>query len=138
MGGMSTEELGKMIADHMENGFLENIIDMFMHDNSLYQLVGLLIQDERVRVRIGVTAMMEELSSRDKEHVSEAVAGLLHLLEHEEPYVRGDAANLLGIIGDASALPFLEKSASDKNSSVQLLSSEAIAEIRGRVGKRIE
>jgi len=42
----------RMIADHMENGFLENIIDMFRHDTTLYSLVGELIQDERVRVRL--------------------------------------------------------------------------------------
>ena len=56
-------DLVLLIADHMENGFLENIVDMFMHDSSLYKLTGSLIQDERVRVRIGITALMEELKT---------------------------------------------------------------------------
>ena len=79
-----------LIADHMENGFLENIIDMFRHDRGLYLLIGELIQDERVRVRVGITALMEELKKTDAENVSLSVPSLLPLLSHAEPVVRGD------------------------------------------------
>ncbi len=37
------QPLMNLIADHMESGFLENIIDMFRHDKSLYPLIGELI-----------------------------------------------------------------------------------------------
>ncbi len=114
----------------MEAGFLENIIDMFRHDSSLYSLVGDLIQDERVRVRMGVTAMMEELKVRDPGNISRAVSSLLPLLDHEEDFVRGDAVNLLGIAGGESALPFLEKALTDKNPNVRLIAREAIEETR--------
>jgi HEAT repeat protein len=130
---MSTDDLLTMIADYMENGFLENIIDMFRHDSSLYPLVGTLIQDERVRVRIGVTAMLEELVRLDAEHVAEAAPGLIRALEHTEPFIRGDAANLLGIIGDCAALPFLRKAADwDEDPNVRLLAEEAINDISAR------
>ena len=119
-----------LIADHMEAGFLENIVDMFRHDSNLYGLVGGLIQDERVRVRVGVTAMMEELKARDGDNLSKAVESLLPLLEHGEAFVRGDAANLLGIAGDQSIIPFLEKALSDENANVRLIAREAIEEIR--------
>ena len=124
---------GTMIADYMEKGFLENIIDMFRHDSSLYQLIGELIQDERVRVRIGVTALMEELKRLDGHNVPSALSGLLPLVCHDNPVVRGDASNLLGIIGDASALPSLEKALSDENASVRLIAGEAVDEIRNRL-----
>jgi len=128
---MSDGELRQMIADYMENGFLENIIDMFRHDSGLYSLVGELIQDERVRVRLGITAMMEELSRSDAAAAAGAVSGLLPLLRHTEAHIRGDAANLLGLIGDESALPFLRDALRDDNPSVRLLVQEAIAELTG-------
>lgn len=122
-------DLVQLIADHMENGFLENIIDMFRHDSNLYQLIADLIQDERVRVRIGITALMEELKKLDAENISGAVPVLLPLLDHAEPFVRGDSANLLGIIGDRNTLSYLEKMLADENENVRLIAKEAIEEI---------
>lgn len=126
----SDQALITLIADYMENGFLENIIDMFRHDRSLYSLTGSLIQDERVRVRIGVTALMEELKKLDAENIFAAVHGLLPLLAHSKPVVRGDAANLLGIIGDENVISPLENLSEDENENVRLIAKEAIAEIR--------
>ena len=126
----SDQSLITLIADYMENGFLENIIDMFRHDGSLYSHIGSLIQDERVRVRIGITALMEELKKLDAENIFAAVHGLLPLLDHAESVVRGDAANLLGIIGDENAISPLEKLLEDENENVRLIAKEAIAEIR--------
>jgi HEAT repeat protein len=122
-------DLVQLIADHMENGFLENIIDMFRHDSSLYQLTASLIQDERVRVRIGITALMEELKNLDPENISGAIPVLLPLLDHAEPFVRGDSANLLGIIGDRNTLSYLEKMLADENENVRLIAKEAIEEM---------
>jgi HEAT repeat protein len=122
--------LKTMIADYMEAGFLENIVDMFRHDSSLYSLVGDLIQDERVRVRVGVTALIEELTACDRVNVSKAVGNLLPLLNHKEPIVRGDASNLLGIIGDKRAIPLLESVLMDENPDVRMIAKEAVEEIR--------
>ncbi len=123
-------DLRSMIADYMEKGFLENIIDMYKHDSGLYALIGELIQDERMRVRIGVTALMEELKIHDKGNASKAVSNLLPLLSHDDPVVRGDASNLLGIIRDKSAMPFLEKLLTDVNPNVRIIAKEAIEEIK--------
>ncbi len=121
-----------MIADYMEKGFLENIIDMFRHDRRLYGIVGELIQDERVRVRIGVTALMEELSLLDAHYVRDAVSDLLPLLDHENPVIRGDVSNILGIIADKTVLPFLERRLTDDNPDVRIILKEAIEEIKVR------
>jgi hypothetical protein len=32
-------DLEKMIADYMEGGLLDNIVDMFKHDKGLYQYI---------------------------------------------------------------------------------------------------
>ena len=124
------KEFQDMIADYMEKGFLENIIDMFKHDHSLCCLIGELIQDDRMRVRIGVTALVEELSGAGGIDLRAAVPGLLPLLHREEPVIRGDAVNLLGIIGDESALPALEEALADADPSVRMLAGEAMADIR--------
>lgn len=122
-------DLLQMIGEYMENGFLENIIDMFRHDTTLYSLVGELIQDERVRVRLGVTALMEELRKIDPGHVMLALDHLMPLLDHADAVVRGDAANLIGIIGDRTSLPRLKALLDDENGSVRIIAREAVQEI---------
>jgi HEAT repeat protein len=123
-------DLEQMIADYMENGFLDNIIDMFRHDNSLYDLIGTLIQDERVRVRVGITALMEELKKLDPANIIRAQKNLLPLLDHAVAVVRGDAANLIGIIGDRGSLPFLELCLLDVHEGVRMVAREAIAQVQ--------
>jgi len=122
-------DLEQMISDYMENGFLDNIIDMFRHDNSLYDLIGKLIQDERVRVRVGITALMEELKKLDPANIIRAQKNLLPLLDHTVAVVRGDAANLIGIIGDRGSLPFLEKCLLDDHEGVRIIAQEAITQL---------
>jgi len=104
---MQDDELLKLIADHMEGGFLENITDMFRHDPSLYRFLPELMSDERGRVRLGTVALVEGLRA---EYLSEIEAQVPHvslLLKHDAPVVRGDAAYLLGIIGGEEALRHL-------------------------------
>ncbi len=105
---------------------------MFRHDSSLYRFVGELIQDERVRVRIGITAMMEELRSLDSCNLPAAVPVLLPLLDHDKAVVRGDVANILGLIGDKSLLPALENMLDDEDPDVRIIAGEAIGEIMAR------
>jgi HEAT repeat protein len=119
----------KMIADHMENGFLENIVDMFKHDRSLYPLIGDLLGDERSRVRIGAVALIETLQEEDAEHVASAIPGVAERLKDPNATIRGDAAYLLGIIGHRDALPFLKETLSDDHELVQESVKEAIEEI---------
>ncbi|MDO9289009.1 MAG: HEAT repeat domain-containing protein [Thermodesulfovibrionales bacterium] len=128
---ISPEELKKMIADYMEKGFLENIIDMFKHDSSLYSLVGELMTDERVRVRLGMSALVETLGKENPEHIKKAVPGILPLLKNPEPVIRGDAAYLLGIIGHSDSIPLLKEAAEDdENPDVRLIAKEAIEDIK--------
>jgi HEAT repeat protein len=73
---------------------------------------------------------MEELKKLDLENISGAVPVLLPLLDHPEPFVRGDSANLLGIIGDRNTLSYLEKMLADENENVRLIAKEAIEEMQ--------
>lgn len=131
MESINTEylDLKIMIADYMENGFLDNIIDMFKHDKNLYEYIGDLITDERMRVRIGVTALVETLKKEDPENVIKAIPFILPLLKNQNPVPRGDAAYLLGMIGHIDAIPSLKEIVKDEDVNVRTIAKEAIEEI---------
>ncbi len=95
----SDEELVQVIADFLELGHVENIVAMFKQDTSLYGLTGKILQDERYMVRMGMAVLFEELTDLRPQEVALAIPSLLPLLKEEDPYVRGEAATLLGIIG---------------------------------------
>jgi HEAT repeat protein len=122
-------DLKTILADYMENGLLDNIIDMFKHDQSLYAYIGDLIADERIRVRIGATALVESLRKEDPENVNKAIPHLLPLLKSETPVIRGDAAYLLGIIGNRDVVPFLNEIINDADTNVRMIAKEAIEDI---------
>jgi hypothetical protein len=125
-------DLKKMIADYMEGGLLDNIIDMFRHDKDLYELVADLMKDERMRVRIGVTALLETLVFEDPENVKKTIPGILSLLKHENPVIRGDAAYILGTIGDKEVVPSLQEIIYDENENVRIIAKEAIEDIQAK------
>jgi hypothetical protein len=131
--GSDTFDMKKMLADYMENGLLDNIVDMFKHDKNLYIYIGSLIADERIRVRIGTTALLEILNKEAGEHIHEAVPSVLPLLKDQNPVIRGDAANLLGIIGDTQTIPFLEELMTDEDQNVRIIAKESIDDIRSHV-----
>jgi HEAT repeat protein len=126
------ESFEKMVADHMEAGFLENIADMLKHDRSLFRLLGYLIKDERQRVRIGAIALAEALLDDYRDEIVAEVPAIANtLLEDPDPVRRSDAAYMLSVIKDKGALPFLEKALHDPNPAVQESAKEAMEEIRG-------
>jgi HEAT repeats len=129
-GNADNFDLKKMIAEYMEGGLLDNIIDMFRHDKNLYELVPDLMQDESMRVRIGVTALLETLVLEDPENVKKTVPQMVPLLKNGNPVIRGDAANILGIIGDADVIPFLREISADENENVRIIAKEAIDDIQ--------
>ncbi len=122
-------DMKNMIADYMEKGFLDNIIDVFKHDSSLYAYIGDLMTDERLGVRIGISALIETLKTEDPENISKAMPSVIPLLKNQNPVSRGDAAYLLGMIGHVDAIPFLEKMIKDEDANVRIIAKEAIEEI---------
>lgn len=125
-------DIKAMIADYMEKGFLDNIIDMFKHDRSLYPFIGDLMKDERMRVRLGISALVETLAKEDPENILNSIPGIAVLLKNENPTIRGDSAYLLGIIGHHDVIPFLTDAADDDNPGVREMVREAIEEIEAR------
>lgn len=122
-------DIKTMIADYMEKGFLENIIDMFKHDASLYAYIGELMKDERLMVRIGISALLDTLKTEDPENISKAIPSILPLLKDKNPVLRSDAVYFLGMIGNKDVIPFLREAIEDEDENVRVIAKEAIEDI---------
>lgn len=128
MTGMD-DELKKMILDYMEKGFLDNIIDMFRHDEKLYPLIVDMVKDERIRVRLGAAALVEELAKTSKEPFINILPAISGLLNDSNAMIRGDAAYLLGVIGLEKSLPHLLEALKDEDENVRTIAFDAVEQI---------
>ncbi len=128
---MNEEELRVMLIEYMGRGFLENIIAMMKQDAGLVRFIPAMLSDDAIVVRLGTTALVEDLAREHRQALGGIVPGLAALLEHENPTIRGDAANVLGLIGDPSALGALRGLCHDENPSVRTIAREAVQEIEG-------
>jgi HEAT repeat protein len=126
---MNDDELRAMLIEYMGKGFLENIIALMKQDPLTVRFIPDLLGDDALVVRLGATALVEELAREHRQVLSGAVPGLLRLLAHENPTIRGDAANVLGVIGDRSAREALENIRDDANPMVREIVLEALAAI---------
>ena len=81
-----------------------------------------------------MSALVETLAKDDRNAIAGAIPGIAHLLRNENPTIRGDAAYLLGIIGQREVIPFLVEAADDDNPGVREIVREAIEEIRETEG----
>ena len=115
-----------MLTDHMEDGFLDNIIALFRKDESLYNLIGDMLADERVRVRLGTIALVETMADEEPDKIKASIPGIADLLKNSSATIRGDAVYALGIIGNRDALPFLKEAAGDENEMVREAVKESI------------
>jgi len=123
-GIISDAELTKVIADFLEMGHAENIVAMFKQDPTLYRLVGELVRDERFMVRVGTAVLFEELARIRPAELVQAIPALAPLLADPTPWVRGEAANLLGIINTPEALALLEDLLHDPDPQVREIAED--------------
>jgi hypothetical protein len=126
---MQDKEIKEMLIEYMGKGFLDNIIAMYRQDLSLCRFVPDMLGDESMRVRLGATALVEELFVEHRAELRNAVPGIVELLKHENPTIRGDAAYVLGIIKDGSAREALVACLHDNHLGVREAASDALAQI---------
>lgn len=123
------------VADFLEKGLLENLVILFRSDPALYPLLGELLRDEKIAVRIGASALVESLAGEGPDQAALAAGVLLPLLDSESANVRGDAAYLLGIVGGEESLFRLGKMSGDSDGNVREAAAEAVESIEGRIRK---
>lgn len=126
---MNDSEMRAMLIEYMGKGFLENISALLKTDDTLFRFIPDLVADDAIMVRLGATALIEELAKDRPRQLRAAIPGLLELLRHENATIRGDAANALGIIGDPQALDALRALANDGSPQVKEVAAEAVREI---------
>ncbi len=123
------EDFQKMVADHMDAGFLENITDMIKKERELLGLIPVLINDERQRVRIGAVVLAETFLAENRGEIEALLPAVSEALENQKnPSVRADAVYLLSLAGGA-AMPYLKRAALDVHPAVRQAAMEAIGEI---------
>ncbi len=118
-----------MLIEYMGKGFLDNIIALFRQDHSLCPLIADMLGDENYRVRLGTVALVEELAKENGFDLTTAVPGIIELLGHDNPTIRGDAAGVLGTIKDRSAISPLEALLGDPHPGVREAARDALREI---------
>jgi hypothetical protein len=90
-----------------------------------------LLSDPDWSVRLGMMVVLEEIGTHRPELARRACPYLVTLLSHQDSRRRGDAAFLLGLIGDAEVLERLEPLAKDGSPEVAEAAGEAMKRIRG-------
>ncbi len=121
-------DMKEMLIDYMGRGFLDNIIALFRQDPSVYRHVADMIGHDNIRVRLGATALVEELAGDHRKELKDAVPGLVALLGHENPTIRGDAVSVLGMIRDENSLEAVKGCLLDDHPGVREAAREALAE----------
>ncbi|MEW6594968.1 MAG: HEAT repeat domain-containing protein [Thermodesulfobacteriota bacterium] len=104
---VAEQELWQVMADFLDMGHVENIMAMVRQDPSFYRFTGDLLRDERFMVRVGVAVLFEAMREERPNEVALAIPSLKPLLSEPTPWVRGEAANILGLINTPEALELL-------------------------------
>ncbi|MDA8100837.1 MAG: HEAT repeat domain-containing protein [Nitrospiraceae bacterium] len=123
---MNDIEMRDMLIDYMGRGFLENIIALFKQEPGLARHIPDMLSDTNVGVRLGTTALIEDLAGGFSHAIRDALPGLIALLSHENPTVRGDAAYVLGVMKEPSARDALLFLREDPNGDVREIVREAL------------
>ena len=126
---MHDDEIKALLVDYMGRGFLDNIIALFRQDATVYPFIADMLGSDNIRVRLGATALVEELVKEHRHELLASVPGLIGLLRHENPTIRGDAASVLGIIKDKAAERALRESLEDGNPGVREAAKDALSEL---------
>jgi len=126
------KEFTKLIYADLESGDLERVISLFTYNKSLYSIVGNLIKNGDMKVRLGTVMLVEELAETKPEDVKLILPKLLPLLKDESATVRGDVADLVGTVGGKEQIEDLMPLLNDPVRPVVEMAEEAIDSIKER------
>ena len=126
MKDVSDTELLKVIKDFLEMGHVDNIVAMFYREPHYLKWTAKVLDDERFNVRLGVSVLFEELSSRHVEHLDLAIPGLLELLHDDRPLIRGEALSVLAIIDGPDLRSHTEEMLKDQDPQVREIAVDII------------
>lgn len=128
MDQVSDDELKKVIGDFLEMGHVENIVAMFRREPRYYLWTGEILDDERFAVRLGVSVLFEELQGLQPKKLALAIPSLAGLLENGQALIRGEAVNVLGIIGTDEAIGLVRRMLDDPSPQVREMAELVLEE----------
>lgn len=126
------KEFTTLLSADLENGDVDKVVSLFQYNKALYPTVGEMMKIGTLFVRLGVNMLIEDLREKKPDDVKLAIPYLIPLLRNENPTIRGDVADLIGMIGDKEQITDLSPLLKDHNSQVIEMAREAIAEINER------
>lgn len=132
MEQISDKDLKDMLITYMGKGFLENIIDMFKNDPSLVRFIPDMIMVNNLKVRIGVIALVEEISKNSKKELEQIIPSIIELLKHDNPTLKGDVTYILSILKLPCTLPILRNLCLDNNPDVREIALEALQMVNNK------
>ncbi|PID72511.1 MAG: PBS lyase [Desulfobulbus propionicus] len=125
---VSDTELRQVIADFLAMGHVDNILAMFRQEPRYNGWVSELLLDERFAVRLGLAVLYEQLViERPPEELHLALESLRIALQHEQEWVRGEAVNLLGILGTQESHALVQTLADDPSPQVREVVQDVLA-----------
>lgn len=128
MDQVSDDELKKVIGDFLEMGHVDNIVAMFRRNPRYYSWTGEILDDERFAVRLGVSVLFEELQTLQPDRLTLAIPSLAGLLDHALALIRGEAVNVLGIIGTDEAMGLVRRMLDDPSPQVREMAELVLEE----------
>ncbi len=120
------KEFTGLLSGDLENGDIDKVVSLFAYNTDLYETIGNLLLQGSMFVRLGVNMLLEELKENKPEEVLLAIPHLTPLLKDENPTIRGDVADLIGIIGTPEHIGLIRPLLEDPNSQVREIVAEAI------------
>jgi hypothetical protein len=123
---ISQEELLQVIGDFLAMGHVDNIRAMVKQEPEYLSFSGALIHDKRFAVRLGLAVLFEYLIEECPDEMYRAIPSLQKQLTNTQEWVRGEALNLLSIIGTAEALALVRPFVDDPSPQVAEIAKDIL------------
>jgi thiol-disulfide isomerase/thioredoxin len=120
------------IASRLQKGEAEAVAREALDDQSMPPILAKLAFDADFGLRIGAMVALEEVMALDPGAALPAIPTIIRYLDSREKRDRGDAAYLLGIIGDGSVLGELEPLLKEEDRFLRETAQEAMERIKAR------
>jgi len=129
---LSEEGLPDVVASLLTIGNSGKALEIITEENRPDLLIDLMGRSE-FTVRLGAMVVIESLQQTAPERIPRLVPGLIKLLDSDMVNIRGDAAFMLGKIGDPRAIePLRRLVPGEQNPDLREIAKEALGSLQGQ------
>ncbi len=124
------KEFTALLSQDLENGDTDKVVELFKYNKTLYETLGKMLSEGSMFVRLGVNMLLEDLNEEKPEDMKFALPQVIPLLKNENATIRGDAADIIGMIGNTEHIPLLKPLLEDEHSQVREIVAEAMDNLK--------